>query len=272
MLPRTDYSKIGIIGFGNMGAALAKGLLQGKHKPELFAYNRSPSKNPLIKKMGAVPCDSAVNVVLNADIIILAAKPVQIRGIIQEITPQLSDKKILVSIAAGLTISQLGEACENMCPVVRVMPNTHVKTKHGLLGLCFDDLKLNQMQKENLRQIFESTGTCFEVAENKMNAYSALAGCGPAYVYYFAEALIEAGVTMGFTRKDSTNMAYALFSGCVQLAEKEQIHPSLLREQVCSPGGMTIAGTNTLDAYAVRNSIVKAVLAAKSRADDMGKE
>ena len=270
-------TNIGIIGFGNMGSALAKGLVKVTQKPSsVYIYARGQEKQKQIKALGATPVPSLQELAERTELIILATKPDQAQEALQNITAYLAPYHVLVSIAAGLTLAKLKEFCRGECPVVRIMPNTLVAAGKGLFGLCFDDqetnTKLSQENKELVRQVFAKLGTCVELPESKINAFSALAGCGPAYVFYFMEALIEAGVSMGLDRKSSQSIAYSLCAGSVALAEKDGVHPSILREQVCSPAGMTIAGTNTLDKHRVRSAIVEAVQAAKKRGEDMAKE
>ena len=269
------FCPLGIIGYGNMGSAVAQGLMKNEQLQEKFplvAYTRGEKKRAAMQAAGIVTAASASALVHQADYIIVAVKPEQLAGVLLEIAPLLTGDKVIISLAAGVSLRQLREASNNQCPVVRVMPNTLVAAGEGLFGVCMDAAHISSVQRDVVWQLFSGLGQAIEVPEDKMNAFSALAGCGPAYVYYFAEALIESGVTLGMKRADATSIVYSLLRGSVALATAEGTHPSLLREQVTSPGGMTIAGTNRLDALGVRGAVVNAVLAAKMRGDAMGKE
>lgn len=269
------FSPVGIIGCGNMGSALARGIAKNqmlREKFPLVVFSRGEKGRAAMQAADIVTVASASALAQQADYIILAVEPEQIAGVLAEIAPLLTMNKVVISVAAGVSLRQLREASGNRCPVVRVMPNTLVAVGEGLFGLCADDPTISKAQRDVVRELFSGLGHVIEVPEDKMNAFSALAGCGPAYVYYFAEALIEAGVTMGMKRPDATSIAYSLLRGSAALATGEGTHPSLLRERVTSPGGMTIAGTNRLDALGVRGALVNAVLAAKARGDAMGKD
>ncbi len=266
--------KIGIIGLGNMGKALAEGFLQeGILQPGalLNLWTRNQDTLQGLAEKGAVSACSAQALVARSAYIILAVKPWQVKPVVEGIKSSLNNGHVLISVAAGVTVADLKSACDNACPVVRVMPNTFVAVGSGLFGLCFDDPSLPVAQKGCVANIFSRLGRIFDVPESKMSAFSALAGCGPAYVLYFAEALIEAGVTMGFTRRESTDMAFSLLEGAAHASGEANAHPSLLREQVTSPGGMTIAGTNHLDRTAVRGNIIDAILSARDKGMEMEK-
>jgi pyrroline-5-carboxylate reductase len=139
----------------------------------------------------------------------------------------------------------------------------------GVFGLCFDDSSLVDAQCTLLRSLFQKLGSVHELEESLFDAFTALIGSGPAYVFYFMEGLIESGVTLGLARKEATEMVIRLFQGSVSLVESSDSRIGELREQVCSPAGTTITGVNELDRHAVRRSIIDAVTAAYRRSLEM---
>ncbi len=264
-------STLGCIGCGNMGSAILKGL-HGKDGLSLAGYNRSAAKLEQLQR--DVPLHVAVSaseLARVADYIVLAVKPAQVAQVLQEIAPELTPDKVIISVAAGVTQAALREDSGGICPVVRCMPNTPAMVGEGIFAMCFDDPALLPACREEIEALFSGIGTVLALEESKFGAFTAVAGCGPAYVFHFMEAVIEAAVTTGFTRKDATDMVVQLFKGSVALAEQSGQHISVLREQVCSPAGVTITAVNHLDRTAVRGHIIDAVLLARQRDREMSK-
>ncbi len=263
---------LGIIGCGQMGKAIAAGVLQNETLRKafpLYAYARNEDTRASLCQAGAFPLDSSENLASAAEIIVVAVKPYQIVDVLREIRPVLRENKLVVSVAAGVRLATLREACGGACPVTRIMPNTLVAVGKGLFGICHDDA-VSKSQQAAVHSLFSGLGMAVELPESRMNAFSALAGCGPAYVFYMVDALVEAGVSMGLSRETSREIALSLCAGCAALATEKGLHPVLLREQVTSPGGMTVAGTNHLDRAGVRGAIIDAVLAAEAKGNTLG--
>ncbi|MBL3581179.1 pyrroline-5-carboxylate reductase [Oleidesulfovibrio alaskensis] len=253
---------LGCIGCGNMGGAIMRGLA-GVEGLQLAGFNRSaPKVEALRDEIGLEPAPDAVALARRADIILLGVKPDQICDVIGQVRPVLDAGKVLVSIAAGVSLEAMRSAAQGAAPVVRVMPNTPAMVGRGIYGMCLDDPALSAEAATAVRNLFAAIGKVIVLPEQKFEAFTAVAGCGPAYVFHMMEAVIEAAVTVGFTRQQATEMVTELFSGSCALAEQTGMHPSLLREMVTSPAGTTIAGTNHLDRTAVRGHIIDAVLAA----------
>ena len=171
---------------------------------------------------------------------------------------------MLISIAAGVTLEDLREAVRGRCHVVRVMPNTPALVGAGIFGIQ-EDPELPEAVFRTVLDLFGLLGSTIVLPEKKFNAFMALVGCGPAYVFHFMDALAEAGVTMGFTRQEALDLVTRLVLGSAKLAALPGSHPAILREQVCSPAGVTIAAINHLDRTAVRGHLIDAVLAAYAK-------
>ena len=268
--------RIGCVGCGNMGGAILAGLARsGGHSQgqtdayALCGYNRTASRMRPLEEAGVQVMTSPLAVAENADIIILAVKPYQMREVVGQLRPALDANKVLVSVAAGITSNSLAQWAENACPVVRCMPNTPALVGMGVFALCLEDPKLSQNCKQSLLQVFGTLGQCVELAEEKFTAFSALIGAGPAYVFAMMQGLVQAGVTLGFTHAQSRQMVTALFAGSARMAEQDASPLGQLRDNVCSPGGLTIAGVNVLDRAGLTGLLVDAVLAADARGAEM---
>ena len=268
--------RIGCVGCGNMGGAILAGLARSADHSQgqtdayaLCGYNRTASRMRPLEEAGVQVMTSPLAVAENADIIILAVKPYQMREVVGQLRPALDANKVLVSVAAGITSNSLAQWAENACPVVRCMPNTPALVGMGVFALCLEDPKLSQNCKQSLLQVFGTLGQCVELAEEKFTAFSALIGAGPAYVFAMMQGLVQAGVTLGFTHAQSRQMVTALFAGSARMAEQDASPLGQLRDNVCSPGGLTIAGVNVLDRAGLAGLLVDAVLAADARGAEM---
>ena len=264
---------IGIIGCGNMGGAIARGIKASKALAGTFSvlvYSRSEARRNALKNEFAV-ADSALALAQQADYVLLGVKPYQVASVIDDIKSALTKEKTLLSIAAGVPLARLRTMLTGLCPAVQAMPNTPASIGQGVFALCLDDPNLPQDRKDSIQGLFAALGTVFIMPESKITAFSAVAGCGPAYVFHLMDAMMEGAVTLGFTRQEATAMVVALFKGSASLVEQSGSHPAALHAAVTSPGGMTIAGTNHLSRTAVRGHIIDAILAADARGQEMEK-
>ena len=257
------HKRIGCIGCGNMGGAILGGLA-AMPNIELVGYNRTPERMAPLCSKGIQSVSDKREVAEQSDIVLIAVKPYLVEATLEEILPVLRPESIIISLAAGITLEQLRDAVQNTCPVVRVMPNTPALVGAGIFGIQEDPL-LPHSAFHIVHDLFAALGSVVVLPEKKFTAFMALAGCGPAYVFHFMDALTEAGVTMGFTRQKALALVTQLFAGSAKLASLPGSHPALLREQVCSPAGVTIAAINHLDRTAVRGHIIDAVLAAYAK-------
>ena len=214
-----------------MGSAIIKGLA-GTADITLAGYNRSkaPLDSLAADVAGFTACASATELAAMSDYIIIGVKPDQVAGVLDQITPELTPDTVVISIAAGVSQDTLKRHTNAVCPVVRCMPNTPAMVGEGVFALCFDDDRLKEQDKEALTALFGTIGSVLVLEEKKFNAFTVIAGCGPAYVFHFMEAVTEAAVTVGFTRKDATAMVIQLFKGSVKLADESDQHQIVLRE------------------------------------------
>jgi len=212
---------------------------------------------------------SNVEVMKNANIVILAVKPHIMPLVCEEIKPYLTKEHLLVSIAAGITIKWLVNTFGNEKRVVRVIPNTPALV--GMAASAFvrggsasaDDSRL-------IHKLLTSVGIAVEVPDNLLDAVTGVSGSGPAYVYEFIESLSDGGVRMGLARDLSLQLAVQTVMGAAQMVHSTGTHPAILREQVTSPGGTTAAGLHALASRSFRGTIIYAVQAATERGRELG--
>jgi len=261
---------LGIIGTGNMGGAMALGV---KDLSEVSLYGFDPSKErikSLGETCGLVPCEHLKELCEKSSYILLAVKPHLVPVVLKEIQEYLKPDTCLISIAAGVSINRLQKLSDNICPVVRVMPNTPALVGKGVFALCLDDERLSEANKIFVTDLLEHMGATYVLEERLFDAFTGLIGSGPAYVFHIMEGLIDAGVSLGLGRHESTEMVKGLFTGSAKIAEKTSLHITQLKEMVTSPGGTTIAGLNKLEKYGVKHALYKGVKAAHDKSRKLG--
>ncbi len=258
--------KVGIIGVGNMGGAILSGIAQ---EYEVYAFDIAKNKIMDLSKLYTFNItNSEEEVAKKSDYIILAVKPDKVKGVVFKIKDYLDSKKNIISIAAGVSIEEIKNWSDSKCPIIRVMPNTCVLVKKGIFGICFDS-STNDEQKEFVLDLFKKLGRVYEIEEKDFDAFTSLVGCGPAYIFYFIEALIEAGITIGFTKEIAQNFVFDLIEGSLSLAQKSSLPISELKYMVTSPKGATIYALNLLDRKSTKANIIDAVLSAYNRCKEL---
>jgi pyrroline-5-carboxylate reductase len=270
--PMFQNPKIAFLGAGNMAEALVAGILKAKlSAPEfLLATDISSSRLEALKdryqiQVGAQNLDA----VLWADVIILCVKPQVINEVLTEIQSSVSEKQLVISIAAGVPIKGIQDKIGQTIPLVRAMPNTPAVIQEGVTalagckGLSLEQLKVAQA-------LFESVGKVVVVDESLMDAVTGLSGSGPAYVYLAIEALIDGGVRVGLPRNIAHILAVQTVLGAAKMVRETGEHPALLKDRVTSPGGTTIAGLQRLEEGGLRATLIEAVEAATHRSSELG--
>ncbi|HLP75679.1 MAG TPA: pyrroline-5-carboxylate reductase [Candidatus Paceibacterota bacterium] len=264
--------KIGFLGAGKMATALAKGFVRaGLVKPaQIIASDLNEvSASAFAKEIGAKTTAFNPDVVRFADVIILAVKPDQVSGVLSEIREGFSEKHLLISIAAGVTLAQL-EACLGPgARVIRVMPNTPALV--GASASAFAKGKSALTTDTALAEkLLSSVGVAFQVKEALLDAVTGLSGSGPAYVYLFIEALSDGGVASGLPRDVATKLAAQTVLGAARMVLETGQHPGALKDMVTSPGGTTIEGVHELEKGKLRGTVMSAVRAAADKSKKLG--
>lgn len=262
---------IGCIGCGNMGSALLKGfaVCLDENEWSLCAYNRTPEKVLALRELGVEAMPDIPGLVAASDLVILAVKPDMVAEVLKQARSGLGPQKTLVSIAAGVRLATLRAQAGNKCAIARCMPTTTALVGRGVFAFCFDDDNFTRLKQLELLELFDKIGYCAELPEARFTPFSALIGAGPAYVFEFMQGLAQAGLTLGFTQEQSRLMLVELFAGAAELASRQRKGFMQLRDEVCSPAGLTIAGINVLDRAGLIGLIVDAALAANQRGRQM---
>lgn len=264
--------KIGFIGLGNMGASLAKAVSEQVKGTNLLLANRSPEKVEQFVAQYGGQAASNTTVFAEADVIFLGVKPAQFADLLAEFQAVLAERPsvLLVSMAAGLTLEQLTSLVPSQHRFIRIMPNTPVAVGQGVISFATSENSRAE-DEELLAHILKTAGNLVKLDEKLMDAATGLAGCGPAFIYLFIEALADAGVKIGLPREIALKMAAQTLAGSAQMVLETGQHPGVLKDQVCSPGGSTIAGVASLEKHAFRGTVIEAVDAAYKRTQELGK-
>lgn len=236
--------KLGFIGTGNMAQALISGF---NYQPKnIYVSNKTQSKAQEISQKFSVNfCETNIDVCKNCNIIFICVKPVHFKEVLEEITPFL-DNKIIVSIAAGITIDFLKEHTQNKCKIVRTMPNTPSQVMCGMTGISFDE-KITGAEQLFILELFKSVGNALAVKEKDMHSVVALSGSSPAYAYMIIEAMAKAGENLGFDYDKSVVFSAQAIMGACKMILDTGVPLETLRQNVCSKGGTTIEGVAVLE-------------------------
>jgi pyrroline-5-carboxylate reductase len=262
--------KLGIIGLGNMGEAMLKALLNNGFKKEAIVCTEvKTDKIKFIEKQyGVKPVKNLEELINKATYVILAIKPQDSKELLNNIKPFINEKKLIISIMAGVTISNIMSVIGKPVKVVRAMPNVCVKVSEGTIGIAQNKLVLDN-ELEEIKKILAPLGKTVEVGEELMDAVTAIGGSGPAFFLLFLEAMIDAGVKLGIPRDKSKIISAQVVKGTVKMLEEEGLHPTLMKEMITSPGGTTISGLAHLEERAFKGNIIKAIEESAKRAKEL---
>ncbi|MBC2288258.1 pyrroline-5-carboxylate reductase [Listeria farberi] len=260
--------KIGFIGAGNMGTAIIRGLAQANlvKRDEIIVGGRNIEKlKPLETEFtGLQITTDTEKLVEQADIVILAVKPYTIPEILTTIKKKLTPDKIIISVAAGVTIQDLEELTSKETKIVRVMPNTPALVGEAMSSIS-PNSNVTAEETADISSIFSSFGKAEVVPENLMDAVVGVSGSSPAYVYMFIEALADGAVLNGMPRDKAYKFAAQAVLGAAKMVLETGEHPGKLKDMVTSPGGTTIEAVKSLEDNGFRSSVISAVQAAASK-------
>lgn len=254
-----------------MGAALMRGLISaGVYAPQnVIAYDVDAARvQGLAEELGLKPANSPEAACEGADVILAAIKPQIMLAALKPLRDVLGPQNILISIAPGLSTSQLEVCFSRPVPILRVMPNTPCLVGEGAAAICRGVHATEEHQALG-RRIFGAVGLAVDVEEKLLDAVTGLSGSGPAYIYVVIEALSDAGVRMGLGREAATRLAAQTVLGAAKMVLETGQHPGALKDQVTSPGGTTIAGLHQMERHGVRGALMDTVQAATERAREL---
>ena len=260
--------KYGFIGCGNMGGAIAKAL--AKSTTDITVADRSGKAKALAADLGIGYSDNKT-IASTCDRIFLGVKPHMMKDLLVGLKDILAERKpLLITMAAGVWISQIEEYVGCPIPVIRIMPNTPTAVGKGVTQYCcnaqVDDAVLADWLKD-----MAPSGMVDALDEKLIDAASAVSGSGPAYMYVFLEALADAGVACGVPRAKAYEYAAMTMIGAAEMYLQTKTHPGALKDAVCSPGGSTIAGLRAMENAGFRSAAMEGVIATYNRNKELGK-
>jgi len=266
--------KLGVIGCGKMGTALVQGAIRaGAVQPShvIGCALSQNSRDAFTDATGATATADLAEVASISDVLLLCTKPNDITKVIAQAgTAAPGAEKLLISVAAGLTLETLEKAAPAGFRVIRCMPNTPSLVGKGAAGFCLGS-RATAADAEIANSLLGAVGLAVQVPEKLMDAVTGLSGSGPAYIYLVIEALADGGVRNGLPRADALRLAAQTVLGAAAMVLETGAHPGVLKDNVTSPGGTTIAGIAELERLGLRTSMIEAVTAATRRATELGK-
>lgn len=267
---RLGAVKIAIVGAaGNMGGAILAGLVDARTTAELVAAVLPEDAAAVRERHPGVTVGTVAEVPVDADVVVLAVKPYDIAALVGSLPVRAG--QLIVSIAAGITTAQIEAVVPAGVAVVRVMPNTPASIGQGI-SIVSGGATSAPGQVELACELMGSVGATVVVPEKQLDAATALSGSGPAYVFYIAESLIEAGVHLGLPRPVAARLVEQTLVGSSLLLQGSDEHPAVLREQVTSPGGTTAAALAVFEADGLRSTLLKATRANRDRSREIAAE
>ncbi len=268
-----DKKRIAIIGGGNMGMALARGILKTTWaRPENMMI-----AEPLKEKLGAIKelakgiraSHSNAEAARWGDVILISVKPQIMAHVLEEIRPEVKDKKLVISVAAGVTTSFIEKKLDGNVPVVRAMPNIAALVREAATAIC-EGKHATKADLDVARHIFESVGIVVDVEESLMDAVTGLSGTGPMYVFQILEGLSDGGVKAGLSRDTANILAVQTLIGSSKLIKETKEHPAKLKDLVTSPGGTAISALHSLERNGLKALLIDAVEVAAKRSSELG--
>lgn len=265
---------IACVGAGHMATALVCGWVSTKlcAMQDIVACDpQAAAREQFARQVPGVRVEpTSADAVRQADIVLLATKPQQLPPVADEIRSLLTERQLLISVAAGVTLARLSEwfGTER---IIRVMPNTPCLVGQGASAYALGR-RATEEDAEVVQQLMSAVGVAFRLEESHLDAVTGLSGSGPAYVYLLIEALSDGGVRVGLPRAVASALAAQTVRGAAEMVLARGEHPAVLKDRVASPGGTTIAGLHALEEHGFRSAAIAAVVAATLRARELGRE
>jgi pyrroline-5-carboxylate reductase len=252
--------KIAIIGCGNLGKSIAKGLIDsGWIAPEqLILTKRNPAALDVFSSQGVKVTADNHAAVKEADVVLLALKPYNILSVLKELAASLRSDQVVVSLATGITLAQLHECAPNSTGVYRAMPNTAAHVSKSLTAVCTKSG--NAEQSKVVATLFEQIGTVIQLDEELMEAVTVLGACGIAYVMRFIRAMVQGGIQIGFSAEMASTIVKHTVNGASELLLQGNTHPETEIDKVTTPKGCTIVGLNEMEHNGFSSALIKGIV------------
>ena len=260
---------IGFIGVGVMGSSIIKSLLMKSiTSDQICIADKSPEKLEQLKSQYQVEVKEIAAIGKGCNVIFLAVKPQDLADVLNELKQTIQPETVVISIAAGKTIKFIEDQLQSNNSVIRAMPNTPAQIGKGISAIAAGT-KVSGDELKIATELFSTTGEVVVVTEDKIDAVTALSGSGPAYFFYFIEAMVKAGVELGLTDEIATKLAIETISGSAAMLKESNLDAATLRKNVTSPKGTTAAALEVFTNNDLENIILKAMSAAKNRAQEL---
>ena len=252
--------KIAIIGGGNLGTAIAEGLLKSKfsNAAEITITKRNTATLDSLRSKGVVVTDDNQAAVKNSNVVILAVKPFQVSEVLNGIKNELHDQ-LLISVVTGVTIQEMKEILEKQLIIFRAMPNTAIAIQESMTCLCSTNAA--SADKEYVHALFSKLGKVVSIDEKLMEAATILGACGTAYAMRYIRANIQGGIEIGFDALTASLIAAQTVKGAAELLLQKGSHPEQEIDKVTTPKGCTIAGLNEMEHRGFSSSLIRGVVA-----------
>lgn len=260
--------KVGFIGVGNMGSALARAVAKTE-KADILLFDTNTLLSE--KLSDELNCRAvSLSEIAAADIVFLGVKPNIIPTVCRELdSAGAARDTLIISMAAGVDIASISSCFTVEHPIIRIMPNTPVSVGEGMILWCAN--KKGEGRSADFESIMQNAGVIDKIPERLIDAASAISGCGPAFAFMFIEAIADGGVKCGLPREKALLYAKKMLKGAASLADLSDLHPGELKDKVCSPGGSTIAGVCALEDGAFRSTVIAAVESSYEKTLELGK-
>jgi pyrroline-5-carboxylate reductase len=262
--------RIAVLGAGNMGGALIGGIVNRvAPASQVIATTRTPERAAEMAAKYGIQVTAGCNreAAEQSDLIVLAVKPGTLPKVVTEIRDALGEEKILLSLAASVPIALIEKLSGKRLPIFRAMPNIPVVVEEGATAVAANTACTAEHRRV-IEDIFRSVGVMVFVEEEMMHAVTALSGSGPAYIYMVIEAMIAGGLKMGLSREISTRLAEQTVLGAAKLVRETGLHPAVLRDQVITPGGVTISAIHELERHGLRSMLISAIETATRHSEE----
>lgn len=254
-------NKIAILGGGNLGTAIAQGVVKAKLflASNITITRRHLTKIDHLKKEGFKLTSDNASAIKNATLIILCVQPKQLEGLLTEINSSLDSKKhILVSTITGITTDEIASLLLKKVPIVRAMPNTAIAIGNSMTCLCAKDA--NEKQLTEIKNLFDGLGVTLVIEERLMKAATVLAASGIAFFMRYIRAATQGGIQLGFDAEEAQLIAAQTAKGAASLLLNQDSHPEIEIDKVTTPEGCTIAGLNEMEHHGLSSALIKGII------------
>lgn len=264
-----ENKKIAIIGAGNMGGAIVRGLLKSGFiaTSDIYVADRKTEILDQMKGKGVNVSERNPEVAGNADVIILAVKPYHFKSVIQEIKPELTPEKILISIVAGVGLTDLENEAGKNIPIFRAMPNTAISLQESLT--CISSNGHSEPYKKYVVELFDKLGKTVMISEELMSAATVLSSCGIAFALRYIRAAMQGGIEIGFGAEMAQFITAQTVKGATELVLQTGHHPEREIDKVTTPRGVTITGLNEMEHKGFSSSLIRGLITSYNKTNQL---